>query len=97
MALEDAQKEQNKILSPFQYFLPEAEAELKAASSDGSEKSTATELSGSVSSEIQTTSDEGDGEDERTEYLRGLRKNSIREFENWNRTSVISATPLIIK
>ena len=86
LALEDAQKEQNKILSPFQYFLPEAEAELKAANSDSSEVSTATELSGSTSSNIQITKDEGDGEDERTEYLRGLRKNSIREFENWNRS-----------
>ena len=53
LSMEDAQSEQNKILSPFQYFLPEAEAELKAGNN--------------------------------TEYLRELRQNCIREYENWNR------------
>ena len=75
LAMEDAQAEQNKILSPFQYFLPEAETELKAGSSGENEKS-------AVTLEDEILTDDGDG---KTEYLRSLRKNCIREYENWNR------------
>ena len=75
LAMEDAQAEQNKILSPFQYFLPEAETELKGGNSGENEKS-------AVTPEDDIFTDEGDG---KTEYLRSLRKNCIREYENWNR------------
>lgn len=83
LALEDAQKEQNKILYPFQYFLPEAETELKAERSNESEKDTATtEDSVSYSIDIGAVENEEVG---KIEYLRGLRKSCIQEFENWNR------------
>jgi signal transduction histidine kinase len=75
LAMEDAQTEQNKILSPFQYFFPEAEAELKAESSDEKKNS-------AVSPDNEAFSDDGGS---KTEYLRSLRKDCIREYENWNR------------
>ncbi|WP_394524694.1 sensor histidine kinase [Lacrimispora sp. JR3] len=75
LGLEQAQYQQGDILSPFQFFFPQAEKELKSQSdspSPGGEDSQSEEF-------------DPDGTKERRDYIKQLRQNCIREFDSWNR------------
>ncbi len=87
LALEEAQYDQGNILSPFQYFFPHADEELKnitntqlSITTDGNAGT-----DGEASVNVCEEAIDSDEQDERYDYLRELRQNCVREYETWNR------------
>ncbi|WP_349944994.1 HAMP domain-containing sensor histidine kinase [Lacrimispora sp. BS-2] len=86
--LEQAQYEQGSVISPFQFYFPLAEEELKngmnnrAAASEG--ETEAVEGVDTVAAAGEEFSELPDQE-ERCEYLKELRQNCVREYESWSR------------
>ncbi|MSS11606.1 MULTISPECIES: sensor histidine kinase KdpD [Clostridia] len=86
--LEQAQYEQGSVISPFQFYFPLAEEELK----NGVNSRTAASEGEPVAMEgvdtITTSGDESNGlpdQEERIDYLKELRQNCVRQYESWNR------------
>ena len=81
LAMEEAQEKEKKILSPFQFFFPEAEEELASVKP---------QRSAEYSVDTENTAGKILGVDgvevgEKAEYLRDLRQDCVREYESWNR------------
>ncbi|MEY8354415.1 HAMP domain-containing sensor histidine kinase [Lachnospiraceae bacterium 54-53] len=83
LAMETAQYEQGNIMSPFQYFFPRADEELKSNTS--SQVSNTEEWSPGTVEDFAGEDDELYDPEERSEYLRELRQSCVREYENWSR------------
>ena len=82
LAMEEAQEKQEKILSPFQLFFPEAEEELANVKTEPNvEYSVTTDNPVGKSDELDRAIEDG----EKTEYLRKLRQDCVREYEGWSR------------
>lgn len=86
--LEQAQYEQGSVISPFQFYFPLVEEELKKAMAvrTAAEEGTPETWAGEdVAAEaVEEPYDLGDQE-ERYEYLKELRQNCVREYESWSR------------
>ncbi|WP_077613242.1 sensor histidine kinase [Clostridium sp. Marseille-P2415] len=87
LAVEQAQYEQGNIISPFQYFFPQADEELKNSADN---QAGITEEGDAASAEevtVQAGEEAGGsgGPEERYEYLRELRQSCVREYETWSR------------
>lgn len=84
--MEAAQYEQGNIISPFQYFFPQAAEELK--NSTDSQVSISEEWdAGTVEGAAVDAAEEDilSEQEARIQYLRELRQSCIREYENWSR------------
>uniref|UniRef100_UPI00326078BE hypothetical protein n=1 Tax=Clostridium sp. NkU-1 TaxID=1095009 RepID=UPI00326078BE len=86
--LEQAQYEQGSVISPFQFYFPLAEEELKngmnnwtAASEGEAEVMEGADAIAAAGEEFSELPDQ----EERHEYLKELRQNCVREYESWNR------------
>jgi signal transduction histidine kinase len=86
--LEQAQYEQGNVISPFQFYFPLAEEELKngmnnwtAASEGEAEVIEGADAIAAAGEEFSQLSDQ----EERHEYLKELRQSCVREYESWNR------------
>ncbi len=89
LAMEEAQYQQGDILSPFQFFFPQAAEELK--NTLASQESLAKEqqqvnitIEGIISEDI-AQEDASDAMEGRQDYLKELRQNCVREFDSWSR------------
>lgn len=84
LGMEQAQYQQGDILSPFQFFFPQAAEELKNQPVNQTVSEENITFEGSVSEEISQEYDT-DGAKGRLDYIKELRQNCIREFDSWNR------------
>ena len=86
LSLEQAQYEQGSVISPFQFYFPQAEEELKnPMAAPAEEGETETAVSEDITAEVAEESYDLTGGQERYEYLKELRRNCIREYESWSR------------
>ena len=80
LSLEQAQYEQGSVISPFQFYFPQAEEELKnPMAAPAEEGETETAVSEDITAEVAEESYDLTGGQERYEYLKELRRNCIRE------------------
>lgn len=87
LAMEQAQYEQGNIISPFQYFFPLADEELKNSTDNQvavTEEGNTAPAEGFTVQTVEEASGSG-GPEERYEYLRELRQSCVREYEAWSR------------
>ena len=84
LGMEQAQYQQGDMLSPFQFFFPQAAEELKNQSANQSSVQDSITFEGAISEEIaqEYDSDEMKG---RQDYIKELRQNCLREYDSWNR------------
>lgn len=80
LALEEAQYEQGNMMSPFEYFFPEAQKEWKADIDSAAGAGYALE----EEMEADAFNDEEWELSDRMGYIYELRQECIREYENWN-------------
>lgn len=87
LAMEKAQYEQGSILSPFQYFFPRGDEELRNILTDTQVTITRDEDSGTDNDMNVNIAEEyvPDSQSERYDYLRELRQSCVRVYENWSR------------
>jgi len=73
LAMEQAQREQGEVISPFRYFFPQAE-----------EQKSVGEEAPVIEGESAVQEYE-EGPEDKNEYLKTLRKNMMQEYESWGR------------
>ncbi|ADL02999.1 sensor histidine kinase [Lacrimispora saccharolytica] len=88
--LEQAQYEQGSVISPFQFYFPLAEEELRNAMAvEAASEVSETEAGAGGDAAEDADADEEvfimDAQEERREYLKELRQSCVREYESWNR------------
>ncbi len=81
LAMEQAQREQGEVISPFRYFFPLAE-EQKSVSENQAEEVTEEILGYDGEFFVQVYEE---GQDDRNEYLKNLRQSIMQKYESWGR------------
>ncbi|MFR3730532.1 sensor histidine kinase [Lacrimispora sp.] len=84
LSIEQAQYQQGNMLSPFQFFFPQAAQELKNQSSIQSSNQDDITFNKNITIEI-AGDHESDGIKGRQDYIKELRRNCNHEFDSWNR------------
>ncbi|GLC81397.1 sensor histidine kinase [Lacrimispora brassicae] len=86
--LEQAQYEQGSVISPFQFYFPQAEEELKdamAVQAVPGEVEAEIAAGGEILADAVEEPNERTAQEERYVYLKELRQSCVMEYESWSR------------